>query len=424
MTIPISSISINEIESIKTQNIKSGFNSQDIIEMIKKVNESKLRLYIQKIQDFGPHPTGSTAIEKLKTYLFNEFSKMSVNVSYHSWNYEDNYGDNIIATLSGKESSNHIIICAHYDSVDISPGADDDGSGIAAVLMIASILCNYSFNSTIKFILFSGEEQGCLGSLVYATEAKQKKTNIIGVLALDKIGYAKTTEQGLIIRHHADPASSWMIDVTEILSKEYKNEIKLKVLRLPYDTSSDHKSFIKQGYTGSNFVESSLNPYYHTSEDTLEHMNITYLTKVCRLATCTIAIIAQGNSNLKNDDITISILGKNNNPYQARLSIHILNKKYPFDTANLSITIEMNHIYRDTPVMIKKEYYSLPCIWNLIKEVEQDWYFHLGPHTYTVGFVSIIVSVHGINDDFPISKKCSSIGIIFPSHNLLVIPTG
>ena len=83
----------------------------------------------------------------------------------------------------------------------------------------------------------------------------------------------------------------------------------------------------------------------------------------------------------------------------------------------------MSHVFRDTPVMMKKEYYSIPCIWHFIKEVEQDWYFHLGPQTYTIGFISIIVSVHGVNDDFPLSKTCSTIGIIFPSYNLLVVST-
>ena len=84
----------------------------------------------------------------------------------------------------------------------------------------------------------------------------------------------------------------------------------------------------------------------------------------------------------------------------------------------------MSHVFRDTPVMMKKEYYSIPCTWNFIKEVEQDWYFHLGPQTYSIGFISVTVSVHGINDDFPISKTCSTFGIIFPSYNLFVISTG
>ena len=408
------------------KSIKNPQNSKldpSLSELITQVNTSLIEKYIYDIQSFGPHPTGSTAINEVKTYLFNEFSSMQAHVSYHPWNYEDKSGENIIATIKGKASSENIIItCAHYDTIEVSPGADDDGSGIAAVLMMASILSQYTFNSTIKFILFSGEEQGLLGSNEYVKELREQNANIVGVLALDKIGYAKTHEQGTTIRHHADPASSWMIDVTETISNEYKDEISLVINRLPFDGSSDHKAFVDQGYTGSNLVEHALNPYYHTSEDLLEHMNISYLKKVCQLATCTIATIAKGNSNLTNDDLDISVQGKNNNPYQAKLSIIIENKKYPLDTANLSITIEMNHILRDVPVEIKKEYYSIPCVWNFSEEIYQIWQFHLGKQTYSMGFFILTISVHGMYDDFPIALKYSTFGMIFPDYNLLIYP--
>jgi hypothetical protein len=149
-------------------------------------------------------------------------------------------------------------------------------------------------------------------------------------------------------------------------------------------------------------------------------MNISYLKKVCQLATCTIFTIAQGNSNLANDDIQILVKGKKNNEYQAKLSIIILNKKYYIDTANLSITIEMTHLLRNLPVQIKKEYYQIPCIWNFTEEVEQEWYFNLGQQTYSIGLFHLIVSVHGLYDDFPISKRYATIGLIFPEYNLLI----
>jgi len=407
-----------------TTNGKTQYYNLDpsLSDLILQINSSILEEYVYNIQSFGPHPTSSSAIEEVKTYLFNEFSNMSVQVSYHPWSYEDKSGENIIATIPGKTSpENIIIVCAHYDTIEVSPGADDDGSGIAAVLMMALILSQYTFNSTMKFILFSGEEQGLLGSKAFVREIKEQDVNIIGVLALDKIGYAKTHEQGSIIRHHADPGSSWMIDVTEKISKEYMDEIGLKIFRLPFDSSSDHKAFVDQEYSGSNLVEHSLNPYYHTSEDLLKHMNITYLSKVCQLSICTIATIAMGYSNLIRDDIDISVLGENNNPYQAKLSIIIENKKYPFDTANLSITIEMNHIFRDIPVEITKEFYSIPCVWNFSEEVYQIWQFHLGQQTYTTGFFILTISVHGMYDDFPVVLKYSKYGIIFPEYNLLII---
>jgi hypothetical protein len=392
-------------------------------ELISKVNSSLLAYYIENIQSFGPHPTGSSSIEEVKQYLFNELSKLPIDVSLHSWNSEGNSGENIVATLQGTITSNNVFITtAHYDTLSVSPGADDDGSGIAAILMMSSILSQYSFDTTIKFILFSGEEQGCLGSYEYAKEAKENNVNIIGVLALDKIGYAKSYEDGSIIRHHADPASSWMIDLTENISKKYMNEIELTVSRFPFDSSSDHKAFVDQGFSGSNFAENTLNPYYHTSEDLLKHMNLSYLSKVCKLTICTIASVTNGYSNLSDEDIHISILGEEDNEYDARISVIVENKKYPTDTANLSITIEMNHILRDTPVILKKEYYQVPCIWNFFEEVNQNWMFHIGPQTYSIGFFILTVSIHGMYDDFPVSIECSTYGMIFPGYNLLILP--
>ena len=73
-------------------------------ELLLQVNTSFLEKYVYDLQSFGPHPTGSTAINEVKTYLFNEFSSMQAQVSYHPWNYEDKSGENIIATIKGKAS--------------------------------------------------------------------------------------------------------------------------------------------------------------------------------------------------------------------------------------------------------------------------------------------------------------------------------
>ena len=95
------------------------------------------------------------------------------------------------------ETSDEIyIICAHYDTVSAGPGADDDTSGTVAVIMAALIMSQYQFNHTIKFVAFSGEEQGLLGSEVYAQQAAAARWNIVGVLNADMISYAVTTSDG------------------------------------------------------------------------------------------------------------------------------------------------------------------------------------------------------------------------------------
>jgi aminopeptidase YwaD len=396
----------------------------DIIsETLISINQTQLHTYIKKIQSFGPHPTGSNEIKKLKNYLHDELASFSLNVTSQTWENEEYTGENIIATLPGSLSKhNQVIICAHYDSIEISPGADDDGSGIAAVLTIASILSKYSFNNSILFILFSGEEQGCLGSNAYVEQALKNNVNIISVLALDKIGYAKTSEDSSIIRHHANPASSWMIDLSENISKKFNKLINLSIQRMPYDASSDHRAFNEYDIAGSNLVEHALNPFYHTSEDTIDKMNIMYLQKVTRLSTAIIMTIADGFSKISNEDINITILGKQNNPYNARLSIVIKNEKYPKETVSLSISIEMNHLFRNIPVNIQKEYYSIPCVWHFNKKINNSWVFHLGPQTYTKGFFTIKVSVHGLYKDFPVSKTLIKYGFIYPAYNLILFP--
>ena len=126
------------------------------------------------------------------------FTRWGLSVEFHNWTFDDFTDRNVVATLPGTDTSSNaiFIFCAHHDTVAISPGADDDGSGVAAVLATAKILSQYSFNYTIRFITFSGEEDGLYGSYMYAHNASQRGDNIVAVIDADMIGYANTTEGG------------------------------------------------------------------------------------------------------------------------------------------------------------------------------------------------------------------------------------
>ena len=82
----------------------------DLIQMIEQVNTTTLKTYIQTIQDFGPHPTGSDAIDYVGEYLYNELSTMNVTVTYDSWEYEEKSGNSIIATHPGKQPDGIVIV--------------------------------------------------------------------------------------------------------------------------------------------------------------------------------------------------------------------------------------------------------------------------------------------------------------------------
>ena len=420
--IPTSSTLINKTSPIKMQDIGSEFIPPDIIEMIQQVNKSKLREHIQTIEDFGPHNTGSEALVLVGEYIYNELISTNLPVEYIEWSNKKLSGKNVVATLQGLgDTDGIIIVCAHYDSVKVSPGADDDGSGVAIVLMLAEIMSNYSFNSTIKFILFSGEEQGKLGSTFFAKDAKENGDNIVGVLALDKVGYAVTAEEGRKVVHHSNVESDWMVDISTDMAKKYYDYIELEVLRWSQDPGSDHLAFVNEGYHGTDFVRYAVNPFYHTSEDKVEHMNMTYLTKVCNLTLATLSTIAGLNSVLKNDDLKIVIKGTFLSK-PAQVYVKVENKGYEMDTANVSIHISLKHIFRDEYVSTKKEHYEVPCNWSLTKEIGEYWEFLVGSHTFTKGFFKLEVVVQGIDDDIYLYKKEVTYGWVFNKLKVRLIP--
>ncbi|KYK22977.1 hypothetical protein AYK24_08025 [Thermoplasmatales archaeon SG8-52-4] len=422
ISIPISSMKNNDTQMLKTQNNFINNFSSNIIEMLDKVNKSKLRNHIQNIQNFGPHPTGSEALKHVGEYIYNELNKTNLPVEYVPWKSEKRSGENIVSTLKGIGDSDRIIIvCAHYDSISISPGADDDGSGVSIVLMLAEILSSYAFNSTIKFILFSGEEQGKLGSNYYAQTAKINNDNIIGVLALDKVGYAITAEEGKKVIHHSNKESSWMVDVSKEMAKKYFEYIQLEVIAWSEDSGSDHQAFVDNGFHGTDFVRYSVNPFYHTSEDKIEHMNMTYLTKVCNLTLATLVKIASLKSVLKNDDLKIimkgTILFK-----EGQIYVKIVNNNHEMDTANVSINISLKHIFRNNYVSAIKKHYKIPCSWQLTKEIEEIWEFLIAGRKFTRGLFKFEVILKGINDDIHLYKKQTTYGWIINPLKVVMIP--
>ena len=385
--------------------------SSDILQMIQQVNATKLRSYIQKIQEFGPHPTGSQACEAVGEYLYDTLSSFQVSVQHDPWNYQLRSGMNIVASLQGKNSNNIVVVSAHYDSISISPGGNDDGSGVAVVLAAADILSHYSFNCTVRFVLFSGEEQGLLGSHEYVQKASRNDEAIIGDLQLDGVGCAQTTDDGSKIKHHANNESSWMVDISKTIASTYYDEIGLEVIGLPHVTFSDHESFVKYGYTASYFWEYGLTPYYHTSEDTLEHMNITYLAKVCKLTVGTLASIAALTPHLSDDDLAISIKG-GVLAFPSQFSVRIENTKSMIDTANVTINVAMKNLRTGQYVVVKIHYENITCNWTFTEELASFWEFSTKGRRYSNQFISLEVIMRGIKDDVTLYASQQRLGVI------------
>jgi hypothetical protein len=269
--------------------------SDIVINMIEQVDESIYLSHLQNLTDLGPRPTESSACIASAEYIYNQFESMGLAVRYDPWNNGGYSSDNVEGTLTGTdESSDEIyIICAHYDTVSAGPGADDDTSGTVAVIMAAYIMSQYQFNHTIKFVAFSGEEQGLLGSGAYAAEASSQDWNIVGVLNCDMISYAITANDGNNLIVFEDTASEWLYTYTNDINTEYSDYIHLTLDHGGYTWGSDHNSFWDYGYDALFYFEYTETPYYHKATDTMAHINATYAVKNIRLILATLAELSE-----------------------------------------------------------------------------------------------------------------------------------
>ena len=309
--------------------------------MMRQLDESMIKGYIEKLTSFGPHPTAhrmlyklsnrpiigkffDLPIEKVAKYIYSEFESMGLKVRYQYWEEEPtienlgkpyslsrwNLGNNIEATLPGtNESSDEIyVLSAHYDTMyhlgmhgnilDIiiggDVGANDDSSGVAFLLAAAKVMSQYSFNHTIRFVAVSGEEEGLLGSDAYAKEAAKNNDNIVAVFNVDMIGNRNPGWRNTEVEVFGYN-DSLIVNSTISINKRYPEFLNFTIIRdIPEHYGSDHKSFIKYGYDAVDFTEALDDYDWHKKSDTIENMDISYTTEISRLILATVAELAWG----------------------------------------------------------------------------------------------------------------------------------
>ncbi len=273
----------------------TGTMDDTVISMIEQVDESIYLSYLENITNFGPRRTGTASCIAAAEYIYTQFQEMGLAVRYHPWTNGGYSSNNVEATINGTdESSDDIyIVCGHYDTVTGSPGADDDGSGTVAVIIAAYVMSQYQFNHTIKFVAFSGEEQGLLGSEIYAQQAAAQGWDIIGVLNCDMISYAITTVHGNNLIVYENTASEWLYSYTFSVNAQYSEFIQLTLQHGGSTWGSDHNSFWDAGYDALFYFEYEMTPYYHSPQDTIQNINATYAVKNVRLVLATLAELAE-----------------------------------------------------------------------------------------------------------------------------------
>ncbi|MGH8001358.1 MAG: M28 family peptidase [Brasilonema sp.] len=148
-----------------------------------QVSADKLFAHVQRLNFTRQTPAERS---RTRTYITTELKKMGWKPKQER--FQD--GVNIFAERLGTDKdAGAILVGAHYDTVYISPGADDNASGVAVILEIARIFGSRPTSRTLQLVFFDKEEAGLLGSKAFVTDKKHLK-NLQGVIVMDMVGYA------------------------------------------------------------------------------------------------------------------------------------------------------------------------------------------------------------------------------------------
>jgi hypothetical protein len=249
---------------------------------------------------------------------------------------------NVVATLPGSrpESAGRIyVMSGHYDSIinnvldatSPAPGADDDASGVAAVLEAARVMSSHEFGATIVFMAVAGEEQGLNGSAHWAAQARAKGLNIAGMLDDDIVGNTRGADGRVdnrtlrLFAQGIPPLARLDDELVDLIRNGGENDSRPRELaravrdiagiytpsmtiRLVYRSDrylrgGDQQSFLEQGYPAVRFTEPS-EDYRHEHQsvrvengvaygDTPDLVDYPYVADVTRVNAAALAALAR-----------------------------------------------------------------------------------------------------------------------------------
>lgn len=265
------------------------------------------------------HPLSSLLhLRHAEQYLRQQFAAAGLVVATHEFNAMGELHRNVIGTLhptttSTRETRPPLILAAHYDTVEGSPGADDNASALAVLIEVANRVEPSHLRHPVQFIAFSLEEEGLCGSQAYTAHLIATRQSIHGAIVLECVGYAseedgsQTIPPGVpifvptvgnflgVIGNQA--SASFTHTVAQAMGRHLP-VIPLIVPgngeQLPDTRRSDHTAFWEQGFPAVMLTDTAnfRNPHYHRPSDTIDTLNLDFMASVTDAVTAAILSLA------------------------------------------------------------------------------------------------------------------------------------
>ena len=302
-------------------------DSSSISELTSKISRNSLKQFVNTIEGLRHGGENYDALEQRALFIEQFFRSLKMSVQSQPVVFHGKTFRNIIADKSTSAGdSGTILIGAHYDAAEGSPGADDNASGVAVMLETARLLSDIQLNKTVRFVAFTLEEPQpqsvnfLIGSRHFAEEAKKAGVKYEAVLILESVGYSSSDKGSQIIpsfvRINAPDIGNFLGVVanrtSESIMKKFQSvtaenvpELLVATYKVPFSgylmpetRFSDHSPFWDCGYPALMLTDTAMfrNPHYHTEYDSVDTLDFNFMSNVAKAV---IAFIAQCDGSLQ-----------------------------------------------------------------------------------------------------------------------------
>ncbi len=296
--------------------------------LVNQVSGQNIQSNLSQFVSFGVKETGTTAQANALQWLVSNYQSWGyTNIEQQTVNIFGETGYNLIVTKQGTVyPDTFIIIDGHYDTIN-GVGANDNGSGTSIILETARVLKDVSTEYSIKFIHFTGEELGLIGSEQYVENIViPQNLDIKLVLNIDEVGGVAGEINNTITCERDESWPNSNNNASSVVTSQLATLMGLYSslnTQISNAYGSDYVPFQEAGFVITGLYETNESPYPHSSQDTIENMDPEYVFEVAKGALGSLCFFARAYESLAVNDLNSSNMEIHPNPVDKELFINV-----------------------------------------------------------------------------------------------------